>query len=185
MKRIFDFIPKTVQEEKDKELMVELIQGYPEAILNRSLLFAHLSASAMVFNQNRDKVLMIYHNIYKNWTMTGGHADGEKDLLKVAINEVREETGVQKLKILSEDILSLEVLPVEGHYKNGVYVASHLHLNVTFALEANEAETLAVCEAENSGVAWLPIDRLAEYSNELIMIDVFDKCVKRVKLMKL
>jgi len=181
MERIFAYIPKTEQEEKDKELIVSLMKNYPEKILHRSLLFGHMSASAMIFNPSHDKVLMVYHKIYQNWTMTGGHTDGESDLLKVALKEAKEETGLTDLKVLSEDILSLEVLPVSSHYKSGHYVSAHLHLNVTFAFEAREEEAIRICEEENSGVAWLEIDKLNEYSDEKIMLEVFHKCIERVK----
>jgi len=39
---------------------------------------------------------MIHHNIYKTWTWTGGHLDGEVDLLKLALKEANEETGIYK-----------------------------------------------------------------------------------------
>ena len=181
MKRILEYIPKTEKEKRDKELMVVLLQDYPEQILYRSLLFAHLSASAMIFNPTRDKVLMIYHNIFHNWTMTGGHMDGVSDLLVVALKEAKEETGIKTLKLLTEDILSIEVLPVNGHYKNGEYVPAHLHLNATFGFEANEEEPLRICGGENSGVAWLPITDLNQYSNEFMMLEVFQKCIERVE----
>ena len=74
---------------------------------------------------------MAYHNIYHSWAWTGGHADGEKDLLSVAIREAKEETGIKTVKPVMEGIFSLEVLTVDGHEKNGSYVPSHLHLNVT------------------------------------------------------
>ena len=41
---------------------------------------------------------MIYHNIYNSWAWPGGHADGESDLLGVAMREVMEETGIKNLK---------------------------------------------------------------------------------------
>ena len=34
---------------------------------------------------------MVYHNIYNSWSWLGGHADGETDLLAVALREVKEE----------------------------------------------------------------------------------------------
>ena len=44
--------------------------------------------------------------------------------------------------------LSLEILTVDGHEKRGVYVPSHLHLNVTYLLEADEAEVLRIAGRE-------------------------------------
>ena len=47
-------------------------------------------------NKDKTKVLMIYHNIYNSWSWTGGHADGDEDLLYVAIKEAKKK---QVLKI--------------------------------------------------------------------------------------
>ncbi len=60
---------------------------------------------------------MIHHNIYKTWAWTGGHADGDPDLIHVAIKEAIEETGVKHFHVVSEEILSLDVLTVDGHIK--------------------------------------------------------------------
>lgn len=54
-----------------------------------------LPGSARVVNRERDKVLMLYHNIYHSWSWLGGHADGETDLLSVALREVKEEAGIE------------------------------------------------------------------------------------------
>lgn len=43
---------------------------------------------------------------------------------------------------LSERPFSVEVLPVDGHEKRGRYVSSHLHLNVTYLLQAEESDKL-------------------------------------------
>ena len=101
-----------------------------------------MTASSWLLNATHDKVLMIYHNIYHSWAWTGGHADGDRDLLAVAKREAMEETGVTEIRVISEDIFSLEILTVDGHEKRGVYVPSHLHLNVTYLLEADEALSL-------------------------------------------
>ena len=73
-------------------------------LLVRDNEFAHFTASNWIVNKERTKVLMIYHNIYKTWAWTGGHSDGEEDLLKVALKEAEEETGIKNFKVLSNGI---------------------------------------------------------------------------------
>ena len=125
-----------------------------------------MTASTWVVNPRRDKVLMVAHKLSDSWSWTGGHADGETALLAVALREVREETGVQLVRPVSEEIYSLEVLTVDGHEKHGAYVPSHLHMNVTYLLEADESESLRICEAENSGVRWLGLEEALAASTE-------------------
>jgi len=159
------YTPWNEQEEKDRSLILEYLSLRPSCFL-RSDRIAHMTASAWIVNQSRTKVLMVYHNLYDSWAWTGGHADGETDLLKVALKECREETGVCNVRPLSEDIYSLEVLTVDGHEKKGQYLSSHLHLNVTYLLEAEEKDELSVCEAENSGVSWFSLDDAVNASSE-------------------
>ena len=135
-------------------------------IFERPCRFAHITASAWVVNPNRDKVLMAYHKIYDSWAWLGGHADGERNLLETALREVREESGVTHVKPLSEDIFSVEVLTVDGHEKNGSYVSSHLHLNITYLLEADESDALHKKEDENCAVAWFGLEEAVEASTE-------------------
>lgn len=159
------YAPFNEQEARDKAVILDFMDRHGDAFL-RSNLTAHMTASAWVVNAARDRVLMVYHKIYDSWSWTGGHADGEEDLLSVAIREVREETGVQSVRPVSEEIYSLEILTVDGHEKRGEYVPSHLHLNVTYLLEADEHEALRICEAENSGVRWFTLDGALEASTE-------------------
>ena len=85
--KIQNYKPYNEQEEKDKEIMLKYIDTFDD-VLTRNNEFGHFTASAWVVNKERTKVLMIYHNIYNSWAWTGGHADGEDDLLSVAIREV-------------------------------------------------------------------------------------------------
>ena len=162
---IRNYIPYNEQEAADKDMILAFLDKNPDAFY-RTNRTAHMTASAWVVNPARDKVLMVYHKIYDSWSWTGGHADGEEDLAAVALREVREETGVASARLLSEDIFSLESLTVDGHEKHGAYVPSHLHLNVTYLLEADDRDPLTVCEEENSGVRWFTLDGALEASSE-------------------
>lgn len=153
------------QEERDKALILAELTNNPQVFLRESSL-AHMTASAWVVNEDKTKVLMVYHHIYNSWSWLGGHADGEEDLLKVAIKEVKEESGLKQVSPVSTNIFSLEVLTVDGHIKHGQYVSSHLHLNVTYLLEAKEKDKLVIKPDENSGVAWFPLEKAVEASTE-------------------
>ena len=157
--------PFNEQEMRDKAVILRFLEENDDAFLRENLI-AHMTASAWVVNPRRDKVLMVYHRIYDSWSWTGGHADGEEDLLAVALREVTEETGVTHVRPVSKDIFSLETLTVDGHEKRGEYVPSHLHLNLTYLLEADDTEVLRVCEDENKGVAWFGLDEALRASTE-------------------
>jgi len=159
------YSPFNAQEAADKALILAFLRENPDAFC-RTNRIAHMTASAWVVNPARDRVLMVYHKIYDSWSWTGGHADGEEDLAAVALREVREETGVRSARLLSEEIFSLESLTVDGHEKHGEYVSSHLHLNVTYLMEADDSDPLTVCEEENSGVRWFTLDGALEASTE-------------------
>ncbi|HHZ11474.1 MAG TPA: NUDIX hydrolase [Acholeplasmataceae bacterium] len=170
LEAIRQYRPWNEQEAKDKELILKLCGENPD-ILHRSSGAAHLTASNWIVNKNRTKVLMVYHRIYDSWAWTGGHADGEEDLLAVALREAKEETGCRNVRPILEDIYSLECLTVDGHQKNGVYVPSHLHLNVTYLLEADEEEELVPKDDENLGVKWFTLEESVSVPSERWMVE--------------
>ena len=173
--------PWNEQERQDQAVILAFLDKNPDAFYRTNLL-AHMTASAWVVNPQRSKALMVYHRLYDSWSWTGGHADGEEDLLAVALREVREETGVQRLRPVTEEIYSLEVLTVDGHEKRGQYVPSHLHLNLTYLLEAEEEQPLRVCEAENSGVAWFSLaDALAASTEPWFIERIYKKLNEKLK----
>lgn len=180
LEQIETYHPWNEQEEKDKVLILDWIKNNVDAF-SRDNKVAHMTASAWVVNRERDKVLMLYHNIYHSWSWLGGHADGETDLLSVALREVKEEAGISKVRPVSEGIFSLESLTVDGHEKNGAYVSSHLHLNVTYLMEADPEEKVSIKEDENSGVAWFAPEEALERSTEPWFVDrVYKKLIEKM-----
>lgn len=152
-KKIEEFIPFNEQEEKDKIQFLEFIDSFDDT-LTRDNIFGHFTASAFIVNKERNKMVVVYHIINDDWIYPGGHADGEEDLLKVAVREVEEETGL-KVKVLDDNIYAIDSAPVKGHIKRGKYVSAHLHLDVIFIMEADDKIPLKYKEDESKGVKWI------------------------------
>ena len=84
---IKNYKPKNMQEECDKEQILKAYALFGDSLLTRENPFMHFTASSMILNESHDKVLMVYHNIYKSFSWTGGHNDGDSDFLHVAKKE--------------------------------------------------------------------------------------------------
>ena len=178
---IENFIPYNEQEEVDKKIMLNYIKDFDD-VLTRQNEYGHFTSSAFVLNKDRSKILMAYHRIYNSWAWVGGHSDGDNDLLYVAMKEAKEETGIKNVVPISKDIYSLELINVNGHEKRGKSVGSHVHLNVTYLLEADENEEIHIKEDENSGVRWIPINKILESSSEPWVRDrVYAKIIDKMK----
>ncbi len=178
---IENFKPYNEQEEVDKKIMLKYINDFDD-VLTRENEYGHFTSSAFILNKERTKILMIYHKIYNSWAWTGGHSDGDSDLLYVSIKEAKEETGIKNVKPISKDIYSLEIINVNGHEKRGKYVGTHVHLNITYLLEADEKEPIHIKEDENSGVKWVPIDEILKITSEIWVRDrVYTKIIDKMK----
>lgn len=176
---IADFEPKDGREAAEQAEMLRLIERFGDALLSRENAFAHMTASSIIVNRARTKTLMAYHKIYQSWAWTGGHMDGENDFEAVARREAQEETGISGLRRLGNGAASIEILPVWAHVKRGRDVGSHLHLNVSYLFEADDALPLAVKEDENSAVGWIEVDKLETCVSEPPMLPIYRRLLER------
>lgn len=174
--------PWNAQEAADKDVLLAALAEGPSCLTRDA--GAHLTCSAWLVDPARTQTLMVYHRIYDSWSWVGGHADGCADLAAVAVRELAEETGVTSAEAMP-GILSVEILPVAGHMKRGQWVSSHVHLNVTYLFQAEPADIAAelrICEDENTGVRWIPLNEVAEASTEPWMVEhVYAKLIAKTQ----
>lgn len=176
--QIDKYIPFNEQEEKDKEYFLRFINTFDD-ILTRNNIFGHLTASAFVVNKNRNKMVVVYHIINDGWIYPGGHADGESDLLSVAIREVEEETGL-KTEVLDNGIYAIQANSVNPHIKNGKFVSAHTHFDVIYLLEADDTTPLVFREDESKGVKWISFDEADNESIVSFIRPIHKKLIKKL-----
>ncbi len=176
---IDSYAPRDAREAAEREQILLLIEREGERLLRRECAYAHMTASSVIVSRDRTRTLMAYHRIYDSWAWTGGHCDGDGDFYAVALREAEEETGITGLTPVWPGIASLEILPVWAHVRRGEQVPSHLHLNVSYLFEADDALPLHAAERENSAVGWLPIAQLSDYVSEAPMLPIYERLLRR------
>ena len=122
----------------------------------------HFTGSAWVINPDKDQVLMTHHKKLNMWLQLGGHADGNKDLISVALKEAKEESGFNSFTLLSNDIFDLDIHEIEPMGSE----PKHLHYDVRFILEANPNEDKIIVSDESHDVKWIPLEDVARYNPE-------------------
>jgi hypothetical protein len=121
----------------------------------RTLLIGHITGSAWIINKERNKALLTHHKKLNRWLQLGGHADGESNIIKVAETEAFEESGLQNLNLISEDIFDIDIHPIPAKGD----IPEHLHYDVRFLFTADEKEDLVI-SSESKNLAWVPLKDL-------------------------
>lgn len=179
--RLAAYVPQDPAEAESQKRILAAIAADGDKTLIRSRTAGHITCSGFVMNPDLDAVLMVYHRIYHSFSWTGGHADGSNDFLAAAVREVKEETGVTRPYPLTGEILSLDVLPVPSHTKQGAAVPGHVHYNVSYGIIADPKEPLRIQPEENTAVRWIPVPQLRDFCKEPHMLPIYDKLIHRMR----
>ena len=86
--------PSTTEEIQFKQQMIEFVKQNPDCF-ERSLLIGHVTGSAWIVDKSRQFTLLTHHRKLDKWFQTGGHCDGDSDVLNVALKEAQEETSTR------------------------------------------------------------------------------------------
>ena len=138
--------PCSEAEARDRELMLYALAHFPD-VLTRENPVCHFTASNWITSPGRDKILMVYHNIYDSWSWTGGHADGETDLLAVALREAREETGLTLTSMRFRGIVT---------FVSDRWETEYMHLFTA------DDYTGRVADCEEGDLEWVPKEKVRD-----------------------
>ncbi|MCG8480166.1 MAG: NUDIX hydrolase [Spirochaetales bacterium] len=164
------------EEEDVVRRFTTLLSTWPQC-LERTSLPGHITASGWVVHGSSEEVLLTHHRKLGRWLQLGGHADGEGDVVGVARREVAEESGIEHLLLWAEGAdeggtgaffptpFDIDIHEIPPHKT----VPAHLHYDLRFAFLVSDFKAPVVSE-ESHDVAWVPLDRLDDYTDEESML---------------
>ncbi len=149
--------------------IIRFVEAHPDC-LQRACTPGHLTGSAWVVDAPRRRVLLTHHRKLNKWLQPGGHADGDPDLLAVALREAREETGLTRLTPAGSGVFDIDRhwIPARGD------VPGHWHLDLRFLVEADPEEELTVSD-ESHDLMWVELERVAVLNPEESMLRMVRK----------
>jgi 8-oxo-dGTP pyrophosphatase MutT (NUDIX family) len=139
---------------------LRFIDAHPDHLW-RTCLRGHLTGSAWILSADRSKVLLTHHHKLDRWLQLGGHADGDPDMVSVALREASEESGLTNLRVASGELFDFDrhEIPVRGDEP------AHWHFDFRFVIEADPAEPLMI-SSESKDLAWVEIGRVTSLNPE-------------------
>jgi 8-oxo-dGTP pyrophosphatase MutT (NUDIX family) len=133
-----------------------------EEIFYRELWPAHVTGSAWVVSPDRERVLMLHHVKHDEWFQPGGHADGDNDVLRVALRETSEETGLQaeNIRLLDEAVFDVDIHTIPALPE----APRHEHIDIRFLVEIDDDLPLPGSD-ESHDVIWVDFHQVSRYNN--------------------
>lgn len=118
-------------------------------IFDRANKYGHITGSGFLFNKDLSKVLLTHHKKIDRWLQFGGHSDGDSNTLRVAVSEIREESGILDLELLVDGIFDVDI----HLFKNRQFKEeSHWHFDIRFAFKTNATDF--VLSDESIAIDW-------------------------------
>ncbi len=131
-------------------------------IFYRELWPAHVTGSAWVVSPDRSKVLMMHHRKIDQWFQPGGHADGDTDIMRVALRETAEETGIDAahIHLLGADIFDVDIHTIPAMHGD----PRHEHIDIRFLVEIDDSLPVPGND-ESHDVIWVSTLEVTRYNN--------------------
>ncbi|MCE2996433.1 MAG: NUDIX hydrolase [Cyclobacteriaceae bacterium] len=155
------------------ERFLELLD-HPDAY-QRTHLPGHITGSAWIINEAADEALLVHHAKLDKWVQPGGHADGDENILAVALREAQEETGILHFEIQPIVFdMDIHTIPARKDFPE------HQHYDIRFLMKPLPNQSIAVSE-ESLDVKWIPLTELENFTKERSVLRMKDKIERLAK----
>ncbi|MEU3029166.1 NUDIX hydrolase [Streptomyces incarnatus] len=121
----------------------------------------HVTASALVIDPERGRVLLTLHRKLRMWLQMGGHCEpGDATVAAAALREATEESGMAGLTLLPGGPVRLDRHPIPA--------PCHWHYDVQYAALAPSGAVAAISD-ESLDLRWFPYDEVASVADESVV----------------
>lgn len=166
-----NYYPTDPGEQLSKERMLEFLTNHPDCF-ERTCVPGHFTASSWLLNKDGSQALLLLHKKFDTWLQPGGHCDGDTDVLRVAIKEAQEESGIIDIKPVSASIFDIDVHLILPHGSD----LAHYHYDVRFLLQVQSDEPL-ICSAESHALQWFGKDATTFPTQNRSIMRMFEKWI--------
>ncbi|MFE9658537.1 MULTISPECIES: NUDIX hydrolase [unclassified Streptomyces] len=141
-----------------RELYLAHLAAHPDGVW-RSCGDGHVTASALVVDPERERVLLTLHGKIHKWLQMGGHCEsGDRTLADAALREATEESGIAALRLLRGGPVRLD--------RHQTPCAWHLDVQYAALAPAGAVETLS---DESLDLRWFGYDEVAKVADASVV----------------
>lgn len=160
----------------------DLLRDFGAEAFSRANAVGHVTTSGLVYDSQRDQVLLIHHRVLNRWLQPGGHYEGSTPLHVSAAREVEEETGVvvafPQNCSPSDFLIDIDTHGIPPNDAKGE--GAHEHHDFLYLFEGDASQPLNPQWVEVRGARWVPSDHLTQLGSERLG-RVWSKIAARAK----
>ncbi len=169
LRKLARHTPFDAHEAESLRRIEQFVRDHPDCF-ERTLSLGHITGSAWLTDESDRRVLLTHHRKLNRWLQLGGHADGNPDVLAVALREAREESGLEDIAPVNDDIFDVDVHLIPAREA----VAEHDHYDIRFLLRSGGDSRFRVSD-ESHELAWVTAEQLASLNTDASVVRMFQK----------
>ena len=154
-----------------RDRMLTLLDEKPDCFL-RTCFPGHFTGSALVVSADGSRALLHHHKFLDRWLQFGGHCDGDEDVLRVALREAEEESGITGLITTSRRPFDVDIHAIPENPKRGE--PPHFHYDIRYVLIAPEGAEPAVSD-ESHELRWFTPEEVLTLSLDGGLLRLIEK----------